>query len=202
MSSSSAAQARDAETARIRKSAADFAQGFNVAVAVGFLAAGLHFVDGRVFAEHIVPAPTKPFADFQSFYEQRYLPEHSQEGTRALHVVGTCALFVLLMRTPNLMVALLAGLWAGLAAFPLLRGLESGLPEMALMLGVYLFVGTKLTGSLGATFLVPAVSYGFAWAGHFFVEHNRPATFVYPTFSLLGDLMMVYTAASKGSLAF
>ncbi len=29
--------------------------------------------------------------------------------------------------------------------------------------------------------------YGFAWAGHFFFEHNKPATFKYPWFSLMGD---------------
>jgi hypothetical protein len=29
--------------------------------------------------------------------------------------------------------------------------------------------------------------YAFAWVGHFFFEHNRPATFKYPLFSLLGD---------------
>jgi hypothetical protein len=29
--------------------------------------------------------------------------------------------------------------------------------------------------------------YAFAWVGHFFFEHNRPATFRYPAFSFLGD---------------
>lgn len=29
--------------------------------------------------------------------------------------------------------------------------------------------------------------YAFAWAGHFFFEHNKPATFKYPLFSLMGD---------------
>jgi hypothetical protein len=29
--------------------------------------------------------------------------------------------------------------------------------------------------------------YAFAWVGHFFFEHNRPATFKYPAFSLMGD---------------
>lgn len=29
--------------------------------------------------------------------------------------------------------------------------------------------------------------YAFAWVGHFFFEHNKPATFKYPWFSLMGD---------------
>jgi hypothetical protein len=29
--------------------------------------------------------------------------------------------------------------------------------------------------------------YAFAWVGHFFFEHNKPATFKYPAFSLMGD---------------
>ena len=32
--------------------------------------------------------------------------------------------------------------------------------------------------------------YGFAWVGHFFFEKNKPATFQYPFYSLIGDFVM------------
>ncbi len=32
--------------------------------------------------------------------------------------------------------------------------------------------------------------YGFAWAGHFFFEKNRPATFRHPLYSFVGDWVM------------
>ena len=32
--------------------------------------------------------------------------------------------------------------------------------------------------------------YGFAWVGHFFFEHNRPATFKYPLYSFISDWIM------------
>ena len=35
--------------------------------------------------------------------------------------------------------------------------------------------------------------YGFAWTGHFFIEHNRPATFKHPIYSFLSDWRMFYS---------
>ena len=32
--------------------------------------------------------------------------------------------------------------------------------------------------------------YGCAWVGHFFFEHNKPATFHYPLYSFMGDWVM------------
>jgi len=37
---------------------------------------------------------------------------------------------------------------------------------------------------------LPVLGYGFAWVGHFFFEHNRPATFTYPLYSFAGDWVM------------
>lgn len=37
---------------------------------------------------------------------------------------------------------------------------------------------------------LPLIGYGFAWVGHFFFEKNKPATFTYPIYSLIGDWVM------------
>ncbi|HUR61912.1 MAG TPA: DUF962 domain-containing protein [Candidatus Thermoplasmatota archaeon] len=38
--------------------------------------------------------------------------------------------------------------------------------------------------------------YGLAWIGHFFVEHNRPATFTYPVKSFLSDWRLLWVVVT------
>ena len=73
------------------------------------------------------------------------------------------------------------------------------------------FVGTSLviliaisaiaSGRYGLLWLLPVVGYGFAWVGHFYFEKNRPATFRYPRYSLIGDFVM-YKDIWSGKIRF
>lgn len=58
-----------------------------------------------------------------------------------------------------------------------------------------------VTGNWWGLFLLPLIGYGFAWVGHFFFEHNRPATFKYPLYSFMGDWVM-FAQILRGRIAF
>lgn len=55
---------------------------------------------------------------------------------------------------------------------------------------VLLLIYVLLTMQLVLLWFIPVIGYGFAWVGHFFFEQNKPATFTYPFYSLLGDWVM------------
>ena len=62
------------------------------------------------------------------------------------------------------------------------------------------FIGTTITILLITFYVekiqhfifIPLVGYGFAWIGHFIFEKNKPATFQYPLYSLMGDFVMFW----------
>ena len=49
-----------------------------------------------------------------------------------------------------------------------------------------------ITGNYYLLILIPVVGYGFAWISHMYFEHNRPATFKYPLYSLASDFVFFW----------
>ena len=74
---------------------------------------------------------------------------------------------------------------------------EHGRPATRILHAVGTIVSTILVVEMFVTgnwLMLPAalaVGYAFAWAAHFFVEHNRPATFKHPLWSFAADYKMV-----------
>lgn len=125
---------------------------------------------------------------FEEFWPY-YLSEHRSEVSRRLHFAGTtgflgaCVGSALL--NPVAFPLAMAGFGA-LFADGLRRG-ESERPSFAHIAGMLALP------ALASPVLFPAgvvFAYGCAWAGHFGVEKNRPATFQYPLWSLAGDFKM------------
>ena len=62
-------------------------------------------------------------------------------------------------------------------------------------------VAALATGNVWWFAAAPLAGYGFAWIGHAFFEHNRPATFAYPLYSFCGDWVM-YKDLLTGRIPF
>lgn len=67
------------------------------------------------------------------------------------------------------------------------------------------FIGTSIiilllifyVNTLHELIFIPLIGYGFAWVGHFFFEKNKPATFQYPLYSLMGDFVMFWDILTR-----
>ena len=57
-------------------------------------------------------------------------------------------------------------------------------------LALVLLVTAVITQTWWLILVALVQAYAFAWAGHFFFEKNRPATFRYPLLSFMGDWRM------------
>jgi len=134
---------------------------------------------------------------FEEFWPY-YLSEHRSATSRRLHFVGTTGFFASLagstvlhpMRFPTALAAFGAVLYHGFT-----KGEADGpsFKHVGAMVGA---------GVAGSPVLFPAgvvFAYGCAWAGHFGIEKNRPATFRYPLWSLAGDFKM-WSLMARGKL--
>jgi hypothetical protein len=59
------------------------------------------------------------------------------------------------------------------------------------LLAIACAAAALLSGHWVVLLAVPLAGYGLAWAGHFLFEHNAPASFANPFYSLRGDLTML-----------
>ncbi len=62
--------------------------------------------------------------------------------------------------------------------------------------------GFFVTGELPLLIIMPLAGYGFAWYGHFVYEKNKPASFKFPLYSLMGDFRMFWDILSGKLKAF
>ena len=54
-------------------------------------------------------------------------------------------------------------------------------------IAIALVIAAAVTRVWWLVMLALIQGYAFAWVGHFFYEHNKPATFKYPGYSFMGD---------------
>lgn len=66
---------------------------------------------------------------------------------------------------------------------------------------LFTLVTVLATGRWWGLWLMPLFGYGCAWVGHYFFEKNRPATFIHPLYSLMGDWVM-YRDILIGRISF
>jgi len=125
-------------------------------------------------------------SSFSEFFPY-YLGEHRNPTCRILHFFGTAGFFAVVgaslwSRPAQFGLALLAMVALGIVG-DLIERRRNAAPALLAMIVI---------GVAAQPWILVGVvwAYAFAWIGHFKIEHNRPATFVYPLWSLLGDFRM------------
>jgi len=117
-----------------------------------------------------------------------YLSEHRSPTSRRLHFVGTTGwlLACVASAVSNPVFFPPALLLLAVIGWDAVRREHKGRPLLHLVLMLaFPIAASPVIFPAGVVF-----AYGCAWVGHFRIEHNRPATFYYPVWSLTCDLRM------------
>ncbi|CAB9526955.1 Protein of unknown function (DUF962) [Seminavis robusta] len=170
------------------------------AVALG-VAVSVHGKLGVTILDRPRDVESKPYTDLSSFYDH-YLKEHRDPTCRVLHVIGTSlVILTALLRHTQVVAHLSIGVAGGLFLCEYLSPLPNGLIEFAAVFIIAALSGSLLQPQEKFPWQLLVMGYLPAWIGHFFFEDNRPATFIYPTYSLLCDFRMWYQMI-KGDLSW
>jgi hypothetical protein len=126
-------------------------------------------------------------SSFNEFWRY-YLGEHRNPLCRITHFVGTSSFLLVLgwcvsERPARMLAAVVLGLFVGLVSRTV-EARRKAWPEL-LIIGTIWAIGHPMI------YLGMFLAYLCAWVGHFLIEHNRPATFRYPLWSLACDFKMV-----------
>lgn len=178
-----------------QKSSSVFYSSLFCTMVIIFASIAIQTRDNSPFNEYISKniSSTKPYGTFKEFYPH-YLNEHTQKTTRQWHYFGTTLFLSYLLTNPILSIPMIAGGLSAYAIIPYTRHLKGGLIEAILFGLIYLPNGKFLTRSAIKPFLPLLLGYGCSWIGHFGFENNKPAAFIYPTYSFFGDIHMMYDA--------
>ena len=123
---------------------------------------------------------------FQEFWPF-YLSQHSNIYCRMLHFIGTTCFFL------TLLICYMLHDWPVLAGWALasiitafsfrIEAKRNALPILIVIITIMAIVDWWI-------YIGVFIAYLCAWIGHFGIEKNRPATFTYPLWSLVGDFRM------------
>lgn len=134
-------------------------------------------------------SPGKVYSTLREFYPY-YLSEHSLPMTKIAHVIGSSIVLLFALRSPGFMITTTIGVTFAALVSPFLGCFSTGLPEILVFVVCTLILNRFVKVDFKTTMLASTTAYTCAWAGHFLVEHNRPATFIYPAYSAISDFMM------------
>ena len=140
-------------------------------------------------------SPSGPINTYREFWPY-YLREHAKGPARLLHFFGTTLAIaaVIWLLASGRVEAVVAPFIVGPVLGWLLTRVWRVVPahDAAFVFTALVFL-LEAAVLRDAALLLPMVAgYLPAWAAHFFIERNRPATFKYPAWSIASDFRMYF----------